>query len=163
MALVELENVTKTYEDHVAVHALRGVTLALQNHDPVHREYHDVLRMVGEVGSRALKVSFDPWGVRDKSPEEILHDAKEVGALQTICHFGGVFERDADGKIKPSEKHFPEFVAAMKEIGYNGYMGYEMCSEPPVVNGQVQGIERAEHNAQLAAEYMRGLINEKAS
>ncbi len=30
MALVELENVTKTYEDHVAVHALRGVTLALQ-------------------------------------------------------------------------------------------------------------------------------------
>jgi putative ABC transport system ATP-binding protein len=30
MALVELENVTKTYEDHVAVHALQGVTLALQ-------------------------------------------------------------------------------------------------------------------------------------
>jgi putative ABC transport system ATP-binding protein len=30
MALVELENVTKTYIDHVAVHALRGVTLALQ-------------------------------------------------------------------------------------------------------------------------------------
>ena len=30
MALVELENVTKTYIDHVAVHALRGVTLALE-------------------------------------------------------------------------------------------------------------------------------------
>jgi putative ABC transport system ATP-binding protein len=30
MALVELEDVTKTYIDHVAVHALRGVTLALQ-------------------------------------------------------------------------------------------------------------------------------------
>jgi putative ABC transport system ATP-binding protein len=30
MALVELENVTKTYMNHVAVHALRGVTLALQ-------------------------------------------------------------------------------------------------------------------------------------
>jgi putative ABC transport system ATP-binding protein len=30
MALVELENVTKTYKDHVSVHALRGVTLALQ-------------------------------------------------------------------------------------------------------------------------------------
>ena len=29
MALVELENVTKTYQDHVAVHALRGVTLKL--------------------------------------------------------------------------------------------------------------------------------------
>jgi putative ABC transport system ATP-binding protein len=30
MALVELENVAKTYTDHVAVHALRGVTLALE-------------------------------------------------------------------------------------------------------------------------------------
>jgi putative ABC transport system ATP-binding protein len=30
MALVELENVTKTYSDHIAVHALRGVTLALE-------------------------------------------------------------------------------------------------------------------------------------
>ncbi len=30
MALVELENVSKTYRDHVAVHALRGVTLGLE-------------------------------------------------------------------------------------------------------------------------------------
>jgi putative ABC transport system ATP-binding protein len=30
MALVELENVTKTYMNHVAVHALRGVTLSLR-------------------------------------------------------------------------------------------------------------------------------------
>jgi putative ABC transport system ATP-binding protein len=30
MALVELENVTKIYGDHIAVHALRGVTLALE-------------------------------------------------------------------------------------------------------------------------------------
>jgi putative ABC transport system ATP-binding protein len=30
MALVELENVTKTYTNHVSVHALRGVTLALE-------------------------------------------------------------------------------------------------------------------------------------
>jgi sugar phosphate isomerase/epimerase len=135
-----------------------GVTVALQNHAPVYKDTADVLRMVKEVNSPALKVSFDPWGVREKSPEEIRKAAKEVGSLQTICHFGGVFEREPDGKIKPSEAHFPEFVAAMKEIGYKGYMGYEMCSEPPVVNGQVPGIERAEHNAQLAAEYMRGLI-----
>ena len=135
-----------------------GVTLALQNHAPVYKDTPDVLRMVKEVNSPALRVAFDPWGVREKSPEDVLKHAQLVGSLQTICHFGGVFERDADGKIKPSERLFPEFVAAMKEIGYKGYMGYEMCSEPKVVNGQVPGIERAEHNAQLAAEYMRGLI-----
>ena len=137
-----------------------GVTLALQNHAPVYKDTPDVLRMVREVNSPALKVSFDPWGVRDKSPEEILQAAKEVGPLQTLCHFGGVFERDANGQIKASEPHFPEFVAAMKAIGYQGSMCYEMCSEPPIVNGQVPGIERAEHNAQLAAEYMRALIKE---
>lgn len=137
-----------------------GVTLALQNHAPVYKDTQDVLRMVKEVDSPALKVSFDPWGVRDRTPEYVRQSAKEVGPLQTICHFGGVFERDKDGEIKPSEPLFPEFVAAMKEIGYNGYMNYEMCSEPPVVNGQVAGIERADHNAALAAQYMRALIQQ---
>jgi sugar phosphate isomerase/epimerase len=137
-----------------------GVTLALQNHAPVYKDTETVLRMVKEVNSPALKVAFDPWGVRDRTPEYILESAKQVGSLQTICHFGGVFERGADGKINPSETVFPQFVAAMKEIGYKGYMNYEMCSEPPVVDGQVPGIERAEHNAQLAAEYMRKLIKE---
>ncbi len=33
MALVELEHVTKTYRDHVAVHALRDVTLGLEQGD----------------------------------------------------------------------------------------------------------------------------------
>lgn len=137
-----------------------GVILALQNHAPVYKDTNDVLRMVKEVNSPALKVSFDPWGVRDRTPEYIRQSAKQVGTLQAICHFGGVFEREKDGTIKPSEPYFPEFVAAMKEIGYEGYMDYEMCSEPPVVNGQVPGIERADQNAQLAVEYMRGLVRE---
>jgi sugar phosphate isomerase/epimerase len=137
-----------------------GVTLALQNHAPVYKDTQDVLRMVKEVNSPALKVAFDPWGVHDRTPEYIRQSAREVGSLQTICHFGGVFERDRDGKIKASEPHFPEFVAAMKEIGYKGYLNYEMCSEPPVVNGQVPGIERAEHNAELAVQYMRALIKQ---
>jgi hypothetical protein len=48
----------------------------------------------------------------------------------------------------------------MKEIGYRGYIGYELCHVLPVVNGQTVGIEFAEKNAQLAAEFMRGLIAE---
>lgn len=46
----------------------------------------------------------------------------------------------------------------MKEIGYTGYIGFELCHPLPVVNGQVVGIEFADQNAQLAAEYIRGLI-----
>ncbi|GAH23121.1 unnamed protein product, partial [marine sediment metagenome] len=40
----------------------------------------------------------------------------------------------------------------------SGYLGYELCSPPPI--GQTVGIEYAEKKAQLAAEFMRGLITE---
>jgi len=46
----------------------------------------------------------------------------------------------------------------MKEIVYRGYLGYELCHPLPVIDGQTVGIEYADKNAQLAAEYMRGLI-----
>ena len=54
-------------------------------------------------------------------------------------------------------------VRAMTEIGYNGYMSYELCHTLPVVNGQKLGIEFAEKNAQLASEFMHCLINEAKS
>ena len=47
----------------------------------------------------------------------------------------------------------------MNEIGYEGYMGYELCHQLPVVDGQTVDIEYAHQNAQLAAEFMRDLID----
>ncbi len=135
-----------------------GVTLALQNHDPVHKDHHDVLRMVREVGSPALKVSLDPWGIRTKTQEFILQAARDVGPLQVLCHFGGTYQRGADGKVT-GDPQFRLFVAAMKTIGYQGYMSYELCGPPQ--GQETRGIERAEMNAQLAAEFMRGLIEEQ--
>ncbi|NQU81365.1 MAG: sugar phosphate isomerase/epimerase [Bacteroidetes bacterium] len=135
-----------------------GVILALQNHHPVIRDYKDVLRMVEEVNSPNLKVSLDVPMMVDKNPENILLAAKEVGDLQVLSHFGGEYERDADGKIK-GEEFYAHFVQAMHEIGYSGYLGYELCHPLPVVNGQTVGIEYAEKNAQLAGEFMRGLIS----
>ncbi len=137
-----------------------GVTLALQNHEPVVTDHRDLLRMVREVDSPALKVSLDPWGLPVKTPEYIRQAARDVGPLQVLCHFAGVYERGPDGKVK-GESYFRPFVAAMKEIGYQGYMSYELCGPP--VGGQTLGIERAEKNAELAAEFMRGLIEEQES
>ena len=56
------------------------------------------------------------------------------------------------------EDFYPHFVKAMREIGYQGYIGYELCHPLPKVGGQTVGIEYADKNAQLAAEFMRGLI-----
>jgi hypothetical protein len=50
----------------------------------------------------------------------------------------------------------------MREIGYQGYIGYELCHPLPKVNGQTVGIDYVEKNAQLAAEFMRGVIASQA-
>jgi len=136
-----------------------GVILALQNHAPVIRDYRDVLRMVKEVNSPNLKVSLDAPIMVDKSPENIQRAARAVGDLQVLSHFGGEYERDQDGKINGAAFYRP-FIRAMHEIGYSGYLSYELCHPLPIVNGQTVGIEYADKNAQLAAEFMRGLITE---
>jgi len=138
-----------------------GVILALQNHAPVIRDYQDVLKMVKEVSSPSLKVSLDAPIMADKSPENIQKAAKAVGDLQVLSHFGGEYERDKDGKVKGASFYRP-FIRAMREIGYSGYLSYELCHSLPIVNGQTVGIEYADKNAQLAAEFMRGLITEMA-
>jgi len=47
-----------------------------------------------------------------------------------------------------------------KGIGYSGYMSFELCYSLPVVNGQTVRIEFAQKNAKMAAEFMKGIIEE---
>jgi len=136
-----------------------GITLALQNHKPVVKDYPDVLRMIKEVGSPSLKASLDVPILDDKSPENINKAAQAVGNLQVLSHFGGEYERGTDGKVIGPDYYLP-FIHAMKDIGYSGYMSYELCHPLPVVNGQTVGIEYADKNAKLAAEFMKGIISE---
>jgi hypothetical protein len=46
----------------------------------------------------------------------------------------------------------------MRSIGYEGYFSYELCHQLPVVQGQTVGIEFADQNARLAAEFMREIL-----
>jgi sugar phosphate isomerase/epimerase len=137
-----------------------GVILALQNHAPVIRDYPEVLKMVKEVNSPSLKVSLDVWALLEKNPEYIQKAANAVGNLQVLSHFGDdIYDRDKEGKVKGAD-YYPHFIRAMHEIGYSGYLGYELCHPLPVENGQTVGIEYAEKKAKEAAEFMRGLITE---
>ncbi len=139
-----------------------GVIVALQNHAPVIKDYRDVLRMVNEINSPNLKVSLDVPIMVDKSVENIQEAAQAVGDLQVLSHFGGEYERDDDGKIK-GEPFYTDFVRAMHDIGYDGYFSYELCHSLPVINGERVGIEYADKNAELAAEFMKGIILEVTS
>jgi sugar phosphate isomerase/epimerase len=146
-----------------------GVTLALQNHRPIIQDHRDVLRMVQEVGSSHLKVCLDAPLMPDRGTAAIREAAQAVGSLQVLSHFGGEFERRRDGTIRgfdvfdgvlrgDTNQYYADFVRAMREIGYKGYMSYELCHELPVVNGQTVDIGYAHENAKLAAEFMRELI-----
>ena len=87
-----------------------------------------------------------------------------------LSHYGGEYEQSADGSVlglvrNPDETLTPEdyyldFALGMQEIGYDGYLGYELCHPLPKVNGETVGIEFADLNARLAAQYMRGILKQ---
>jgi sugar phosphate isomerase/epimerase len=149
-----------------------GVTLALQNHQPVLEDHRDMLRMIAEVDSPALKACFDAPLARmyGASPPEIREAAREVGSLQVLSHFGGEYERGPDGGVRglawnrdgsrTPEDYYAEFLRGMADIGYAGYLGYELCHPLPQVDGVTVGPDFADLNARLAAEYLRGLIHQ---
>jgi hypothetical protein len=56
------------------------------------------------------------------------------------------------------ENYYADFAQGMRDIGYDGFVGYELCHPLPLVDGQPVGIEFADRNAELAAEYLRAII-----
>jgi len=135
-----------------------GITLALQNHPPViEKGYIDSLRMVNEVASPHLKICFDARLEHTLDEAGVRKAVNEVGALQTLWHYGGEFDRGPGGiTVKGDEKALAEMLGLF-DIGYKGWAGFELCHPLPVVNGQTVGLDFVDKNAQLAAEYMGGI------
>jgi sugar phosphate isomerase/epimerase len=145
-----------------------GVTLALQNHPPVIDSPADMLRMIGEVNSPFLKACLDAPLAKKQQVSDMRSAVREVGSLQVLTHFGGEYHRQpdasvrsyvrqADGSLTP-EDFYADFVRGLAEIGYDGYIGYELCHPLPTVDGVTVGLDFADTNARLAAEYMRAVI-----
>lgn len=138
-----------------------GLTLALQNHPPViDRGYPDTLRMVKEVASPNLKVCLDARLEHSLDEAGVRKAVNQAGALQTLWHFGGEYDRGPAGiTLKGDEKALGEALGLF-DIGYRGYAGFELCHPLPVVDGLTVGIDFVDKNARLAAEYMRGIVAE---
>ena len=137
-----------------------GVILALQNHAPVIRGYKDTLRMARDVGSPHLKICFDARLEHELDEAGVRKAVNEVGALQTLWHYGGEYDRGSNGIVlKGDEKALGEALGLF-DIGYKGYAGFELCHPLPVVDGKTVGVDFVDKNAQLAAEYMRGILAE---
>jgi sugar phosphate isomerase/epimerase len=145
-----------------------GIVLALQNHPPVVENHRDMLRMIAEVGSPVVKACFDAPLAHRQGVTAMQEAAREVGPLQVLSHIGGEYEPGADGRVRglvrnpdgslTPETFYADFLRGMVEIGYDGFLGYELCHPLPKVGGVTVGIEFADQNARLAAEYFRGLL-----
>jgi len=150
-----------------------GVVLALQNHPEVINHYSDLVRMVNEVGSPALKACLDAPLAKRQGVTDMREAARAVGALQVLTHFGGEYEEGSDGKVIgyvrsragtiTEQDFYRDFAAGMLDIGYEGYTGYELCHPLPIVNHKPAGIDFVDKNARLAAQFMRKVVAEARS
>lgn len=142
-----------------------GVTLALQNHEPVIRDHLDMLDMIREVNSPALKACLDCPLLTSQDDEYVTTAVRATGRLQVHSHYGGEFE-EVDGEAvqrqirfaRRSLFNYPAFVKALKEIGYQGYLTYEFCHPCLGENHELLGLEAVAEQVELAGRYMKRLV-----
>lgn len=117
-----------------------------------------MLRMIREVGSPQLKACFDARLERKLTADEIVRAAHEVGSLQVLSHYGNEYD-EVDGKIVMKEdERLAAQVQGLVDIGYRGYLGFELCHPLPVVDGRLVGLDFADKNAKLAARALKETI-----
>jgi sugar phosphate isomerase/epimerase len=141
-----------------------GIILALQNHKPVTNNWRDMLAMIHEVNSPALKACLDA-PLFDTHSEAAYREAlTATGALMVHSHYGGRFERRPDGQVAPirsfsaGETDNAAFMRLAREVAeFDGHNGYELCS-PVLINHRHAGLDEALLQCQLAAEYMQSVI-----
>ncbi len=120
-------------------------TVGVQNHHDIAAEYQSMLDLLQEINEPNCKAMFDAW-----SPA--LHGTDIVDAIRKLSNYI-VHTTVADYVRRPRFKYIPKYVNyerqvdviravpmgkgfidykaffdALKEVGFNGYVGYEMCS-----------------------------------
>ncbi len=146
-------------EDH-------GVVLALQNHAPIINHYQDMLSLLAEVDSPALKACLDAPLLKAHTEEHYRAALEATGHLMVHSHFGGRYERQPDGTVtrlvspaRPGGSDLRLFLRLAKGIvNYQGHVGYELCS-PVLIGHRHAGLDYALLQAELAAQYLRQIID----
>ena len=149
----------------------QGVILALQNHSPIMQSYKNVLAMVKEVDSENLKVTLDA-PLLYISGESLPEAVRETGKLMVHSHTSdyirrpGALEYSSGGfrrvetletpPLGEGEIDYQIFVKLLREIDYQGFLSYEICS-PIVGEGEETNLDSYAKNS---LQYMRKLLAE---
>lgn len=165
-----------------------GVTLALQNHTPVIESFRDTIEMIEEVGNDSLKACIDPelltWSgdldpYSDNLEERLLEIYGECKHLLVFVHVGDSIVRqgkilwlaggggsrlraDRIERAVLGEGTFGKiaepFIKALKQIDYNGFLSYEICS-PRYVKHTLIDFETLEREVSRGVKLLKDLIS----
>jgi len=151
--------------------AEHGVTLAVQNHHDI-ASHHDMMYwLLEEVNLPNVKAAFDPWTptLQGLSPEQIraavlklkpyiIHTtAAQYVRLPRFHYEDSLINFVPDQSLiraVPMDRgivDYKTFINTLKEIGYQGYIGYEMCA---VLEGGGD-IENLDRTAKIFLEYVK--------
>lgn len=148
-----------------------GVTLVVQNHHDI-AVHHDVMKwLLDEVNLPNVKAAFDCWSptMQGLSSEEIkkaIYTMKPYILLTTVADYEKLprFKYESgqvnyvpqlpENRLVPVGEGYLDyktFIGTLKEIGYQGYISYEMCA--PLKGGG--SIENLDKNAKAFLEYVK--------
>jgi len=139
-----------------------GVTLAVQNHHDIGLHHNAMYWMLKEVNMPNVMAAWDAWSptLEGLSAEEIrqsvfkmkpyiVHtttaDYIRIPRYKYDNHLTNYLLQDAVLRAAPMGEgivDYKNFINALKEIGYQGYITYEMC-EVLDGGGSVENLDRA--------------------
>jgi len=151
--------------------AEHGVTLAVQNHHDIASHHEMMYWLLKEVNLPNVKAAFDAWTptLEGMSPRQIraavlkmkpfiVHTTAAQYVRQPRFHYEHEFtnfiEDEALIRAVPIDRgiiDYKTFINALKEIGYQGYIAYEMCE---VLDGGGD-IENLDKTAKVFLEYVK--------
>ena len=147
------------------------VTLAVQNHHDIASHHEMMAWLLNEVNLSNVKAAFDPWTptLQGLSPVQIKEAVLKMKpfiihttAAQYVCLPRYLYDpaliNFAQGqtliRAVPMDRgivDYETFFNALKEIGYQGYVGYEMCA---VLEGGGD-IENLDKTAKVFLDYVK--------
>ena len=138
-----------------------GVTLAVQNHHDI-ALHHDVMYwLLKEVDMPNVKAAFDAWsptleGLSNEQIRDAVLKMKPYTIHTTVAQYVRfpqysyqipltTYQKDQDViRAVPMGKgiiDYDNFITALKETGYQGYIAYEMC-EVLEGGGEIENLDR---------------------
>ncbi len=148
--------------------ASHGVNIGLQNHSAVASYTDEILALVRDVGSPHLRVILDAPLLVERG-EDLAASVRKCAKLIAHSHTSDyryvhgreagdffTFRRVLAVPLGSGVVDYEAFVGSLKEVGFDGYLSYEMCCR---LEGGA-GEDNLDRLARHALKFTRKLVDE---